>query len=275
VSGTNIMTKEDGTPIENGVGYTGGIREQGRTCGTTQCHHVIGGGNVNQRDSLITSSVPPEGYRSGFTYQMAVTLTEPFRVKYGFMASPQANNAVGDARGTLSVVDDSAQLRTGNNYIAVSHTEKGNQAPNETKTWHFNWQAPSQVGLGEVLFFVACNASNNDDTTTGDRIYLDTMFLPEAIDNGTSSLFSEGGFSARLQSNPVRDMATVVMTSNATTRVEWALFDVSGRTAKPWTSVVVADGDVQTIPMTALPAGAYIAVFRNAERSSALRITKL
>jgi hypothetical protein len=274
-SASYVFTKETGTPIDNEVGYTGGIREQGRTCGTTQCHFVNGGGNIFQRDSLITSNVPPEGYSSGVSYQMSVSLSEPSRVKYGFMASPQANNVAGDARGKLSVIDDSSQLRSGTNYIAVTHTLAGTAAPNESKTWHFKWTAPMQTGLGEVLFFVACNASNDDDTSTGDRIYLDTLFIPERIGNGNHDLLLSKGISAQLVSNPVRDVAIISLNAQTATVIEHALYDLRGHLLVPFEEFRLEGQFRLTIDLTKRPRGPYLVVLRSGDKTSCLRVLRI
>lgn len=274
VSGSSLLTKEDGTPIKNGVGYTGGIREQGRTCGTTLCHFVTGGGNIFQRDSLINSNVPPAGYLSGQSYEFTVTLTEPFRIKYGYMASPQANNATGDARGTLWVVDDSSQLRTGSNYIAMTHTLAGTAAPNETKTWRFNWTAPSPVGLGEVLFFVACNASNNDDSTLGDRIYLDTLFIPEALNNGVNDLFLSQGITAAVSPNPTSGLAAVTFDAPMAKEVEVGIVGVNGETVIPSRSCVIRPGGKVGLDLREQRPGTYLVVMRAGGKSSTLKLVK-
>lgn len=274
-SANNLLTKEDGTPIKNGVGYTGGFAEQGRTCGVEQCHHVIGGGNISQRDSMIIGNVPDTvGYYSGNTYQFSVTVADPFRVKYGYMASPQDIN--GDKAGSLAIIDDSSQLRFGGvgpDYIAITHTEIGNQGPNETKTWHFNWTAPSQTGLGDVYFFVACNASNNDDTTLGDRIYLDTLILHEALNNGVNDLMSQG-FHASISSNPVRGDAIISLAASHPVMLEYGVTDIHGRFIVPFRDLEIEKEHVLRIPLEQRPPGTYLVVFRSGGHSSVLRIMK-
>jgi len=261
LSTQSLLTKVAGTPIENGVGYAGGIREQGRTCGVQACHNV-----TSDHQEMISSNIPIEGYRRWNKYDVSVTIADPFRFKFGFMASPQAAN--GDAMGFLFILDDSVQTRLGINYIAVTHTETGTAGPNEFKTWNFQWSPPNEVGNGDIYFFVAANAANSDDTSTGERNYIDTLIIPEALNNGIASQLE--GFDISVGPNPTSDVVNLAFQGVGYQKIQYQLYDLQGR-------IVAADvlnvsaGATSQIDLSLLPTGSYLLRLRSEDESSVVR----
>lgn len=264
LSTESVLTKVAGTPIENGVGYAGGIREQGRTCGEQSCHNV-----VSDPEDMITSNVPVEGYRRWNKYDVSVTLADPFRFKFGFMASPQAAN--GDAMGFLFTLDDSVQTRQGDNYIAVTHTEVGTEGPKEFKTWNFQWSPPNEVGNGDIYFFVAANAANSDDTSTGERNYIDTLIIPEALNNGIASQLA--GFDISIGPNPTSDVVNLVFRGVGRQEVHYVLYDLQGKNLAA-DVVSVSAGATSQLDLSPYPAGSYLLQLQSEGESSILRLAR-
>lgn len=146
-------------------GYAG--QPGGSTC--VACHNSFA---LNSgRGSLVIEGLP-ERYRPGETYQLTVQLSDPDARRWGF----ELTVADGNRRraGSITVTDNrNTQLsdRGGNNLQYLKHTSNGtfrNQAGGAQ--WSFRWTAPDQ-DLGEIGFYVAGNASNNNGNTDGDRIY--------------------------------------------------------------------------------------------------------
>ncbi len=154
-------------------GYTGGTFEGGRLC--TACH----AGTAQYRDLLISTNVPSDGYVPGVSYSVNIHIYEPGITRFGFEASPQ-NNTGADA-GLMSSIDFSTQMSTNPNYI--THTSAGIDYV-DSASWTFDWMAPAVAGTGPVNFFVAVNATNHDNTNSGDQIYFDTVTIQENVLTG-------------------------------------------------------------------------------------------
>ncbi len=165
----DLFTKLNGAPSDNATGgYTGGTKENGRLC--TACHT----GTALYRDNLISSDVPAEGYTPGQDYTITVSITESGINRFGFQASPQT--VTGAAAGSMTATTGKTHLSTNPNYM--THTFSGTNGSGGSNSWTFSWQAPS-AGTGTVDFFVAVNATNSNNSTTGDQIYFDTLQIAE------------------------------------------------------------------------------------------------
>jgi hypothetical protein len=154
----------------------------------TGCH---AGSPVTQA-GLITSNIPAGGYTPGQTYQITGTVTSPGRTKFGFQISPQSPS--GTLLGTLVNATPSLTQIIGNNKY-ITHTAAGNQGSNGSHTWTFNWTAPA-AGTGNVTFYGAFNATNNNSSSSGDIIFLSTLAVQEciiatpSINNGSQSVYN-------------------------------------------------------------------------------------
>ena len=155
------------------AGRTGSPGDGGLTCAISGCH--LPGPAPAAMAGWITSNIPGTGYVPGSTYTITATATRPGHVEFGFEISPQ--NAIGTLLGTLVVTNTiEMQLVGANKYI--THKLAGTSAPGGTKTWNFNWIAPA-AGTGNVTFYGAFNASNNNNSNTGDTIFTSTLLVSE------------------------------------------------------------------------------------------------
>jgi len=147
---------------------TGGFGEG--TC--RECHKsepLNAPGGILRIDSL-----PAEGYEPGHIYRLYVVMTKPGMGRGGYQLTVRADerNAKNVQAGSLALLDDRSQFSTMNfgpiQYL--QHTKKGTalSAP-DTSRWLFRWRAPEKGG--PVVFHVAANAANNDNSEVGDYIY--------------------------------------------------------------------------------------------------------
>jgi len=154
----------------------------------TGCH---AGTAVNQT-GMITSNIPAGGYTPGQTYQITGTVSSAGRTKFGFQISPQRPN--GNLLGTLVNATPTLTQIIGNNKY-ITHTAAGNQGSNGSHTWTFNWIAPP-AGSGNVTFYGAFNATNNNNSSSGDIIFLSSLAVQECviatplINNNTQSTYN-------------------------------------------------------------------------------------
>jgi hypothetical protein len=156
---------------------TGGFGEQ-------SCHLCHLDNPLNAPGGSVELAGTPPTYAAGQTYPITVTVAREDVRRAGFEISARfaSGRQKGRQAGTWRVLDGRAQLIPGavdKALTFVQHNLAGSRtsAPG-SNSWTIEWTAPSPVG-GPVLFNVAANAANNDDSPLGDYIYLkSTRSLP-------------------------------------------------------------------------------------------------
>lgn len=166
------------------AGYTGSPNENNsRTCSSQNggCHS--GTGTTFQSD-MISIDVPDCGYIVGETYTVTLTVSSIGRNEFGFSVSPQFSNGL--TAGTM-IASSGTQLDGSGRYL--THTAAGTieSSPN-TRVWTFDWIAP-QTGSGNVVFYAAFNASNNNNTSTGDLIFNSNLTIFEGTQPDVPVIF--------------------------------------------------------------------------------------
>jgi hypothetical protein len=185
----------------------------------TGCHSGSAAATVAD---WISSDIPSSGYVPGTTYAITATASEQGRSKFGFQISPQ--NSSGVVLGTLINKSAQTKLVGSNNYI--THTASG-LSGTDSKTWTFDWTAP-QAGSGAVTFYGAFNASNNANNTSGDKIYLSTLQVQEALFLGLSeNVISPNEF--KLFPNPANSDFSVQLYLEHAGTVQIRIFDQAGK----------------------------------------------
>jgi hypothetical protein len=156
--------------------HTGGFGEP--TC--HQCHF---GAGLNETGGELSIGRIPGRIERGRTYDLVVSLRRPGMRRAGFQlaarfaegpaaGSPAGVLASGDER--TAVVRDSA---TGVPY--AQHNRAGSaltQASGEA-SWTVRWSAPARA-WSRVVFHVAGNATNDDDSPLGDFVYTTAVEVP-------------------------------------------------------------------------------------------------
>lgn len=152
-----------------GPGCTGGFDEP--TC--TSCHvdAPANGAAGGLRLEGLPSALTP-----GARYALVVRLSHPGVTRAGFALA--ARFAEGSARGrqagSLEAADAGSQVVIGQSSAVqyAVHTAAGSRTSTPgTLTWRLNWTAPHDPA-GPVVFHVAGNASNDDNSVLGDAIYV-------------------------------------------------------------------------------------------------------
>jgi hypothetical protein len=147
-------------------GHTGGFGEG--HCGA--CHFGGGGGD----DAGSATIDAPSHYHAGQTYEITVAVGHPGLEAAGFQLSVRfADGALeGRQAGRLEPIDSRTQTAPGpEGVIYAGHTEAG-ALPAEPRVgrWTLRWTAPDKGDA--VVFHLAANAANDDDSEFGDRIFL-------------------------------------------------------------------------------------------------------
>jgi hypothetical protein len=164
---------------------TGGFGEQ-------SCHLCHLDNPLNAPGGSVQLSGTPRTYVAGQTYPITITVRREDVRRAGFEISARfaSGKLKGRQAGAWRVRDARAQLIPGavdRELTFVQHNLAGSRAPTPgANTWTIEWTAPSPAA-GPVLFNVAANASNNDDSPLGDYIYLKSA---RSVPAGTKSLVS-------------------------------------------------------------------------------------
>ena len=148
--------------------HTGGFGEP--TC--VQCHL---GAEPNAAGGTLSITGVPDAFRPGETYRLTVRVARAEMVVGGFQLAARFADGVAAGRqaGTLRAVDERAQVTTdtvsGVQY--ASQTKPGaEQTAHWAAEWSLDWTAPA-TSAGPVVFHLAANAGNGDESPLGDFVY--------------------------------------------------------------------------------------------------------
>ena len=166
------------------AGRTGSPNET--TC--VSCHSDFplnsGGGSVTITSPNMTGWV----YTLGQTYTINVTVAKTGAVLFGLGVEALSGTVTYANAGTFICTNPAeTHLLTyaTNGRISVTQMANGGLT-NNTKTFSFNWTAPT-TNVGNVTFYVAGNAANNSGDESGDYIYTTTQVATKSA-VGISSL---------------------------------------------------------------------------------------
>jgi len=153
-------------------GRTGGFGEP--TC--RECHFSF---ELNPPGGQAVIEGLPDRWTPGRTYVLTVRLRHEELERGGFQLS--ARRARDPGRGRNAGVLRSAGRRTqvvrdtapGSRIRYVQHTAAGSgPVAGDSVTWEVTWKAPpADSAGGPVVFHLAANAANDDNSEFGDRIY--------------------------------------------------------------------------------------------------------
>jgi hypothetical protein len=214
------------------AGHTGSPGDNGNSC--RNCHSVTN--NFNPSVTL-THNVPNTGYVPGTTYQFTLNVQSSSN-KHGFQIT--AENSSGQKAGTFASTDNNTQTVGSNQYI--EHTFAGTSQT----SWNFNWTAPSQ-GTGDVTFYIAVNATNANNATTGDT----PVFSNISISENSTAIAESVIDGISLYPNPVAGM--LYIDNQTENKIDFLqLFDLSGK------EILNVSHPANEIDLSAVPSGRYI-----------------
>lgn len=222
----------------------------GQNC--TSCHS----GTATIQQGWIISNIPVDGYIPGSTYTITATANHSSLNKFGFQVSPQ--NINGDLLGSLLVVNSSeTQLVGSGKYI--THTLNGTSGSNNMKSWSFDWIAPSS-GTGDVIFYGAFNAVNNNGQSSGDVVYTSTLTVQENTISSLENNKIKDDESFSIYPNPVTDKTTVSFKSAFSYPID--CIEVVNMDGKVVRKIQCSGLNKQEIDLSGVMEGIYFLVFR-------------
>ena len=175
----SLLATTAGAPIRR----TGApVDDNGQTC--RQCHTSF---ELNSPGGFVM--IEAFHYRPGQKQTIRVTVAHAEAVKWGFQLTARRAEDPTQKAGTFSVSsnyrlrcadgrDANADSPCANNMVEFA----GHYPPvvfggvNGAKTFEVEWNAPAE-DIGNVIFYAAGNAANNNGNNQGDRIYTDSLVV--------------------------------------------------------------------------------------------------
>ena len=146
---------------------TGGFGEQ--TCG--ECHF----GGPQRPSGSVTLGGAPERYRPGEAYTLELRLVDTTARVGGFQVAARAADGphAGTQAGTLCAIDARVVVAV-DSATGVQYASHAIAAPADSLRWQLRWRAPAG-DVGTVIFHIAANAADDDDSPLGDAILTSTV----------------------------------------------------------------------------------------------------
>lgn len=195
----------------------------GRTCANQACHS----GSAVFQANMISSDIPASGFIPGQSYTITGTVSEPGRTKFGFEISPQ--DSLGNIIGSINLINTTSTKFTNQNK-SVTHTSNGNTGISGFRTWSFSWTAPND-GTENTTFWGAFNASNSDNSSSGDIIYRSLLYV-EADTGSISSTEKTFSKDVYIYPNPIEDHFFVSIPEKSNDNMDLKIYSNSGKLLK-------------------------------------------
>jgi len=151
------------------AGFSGGFGEQ-------SCHACHFHEDLNSGPGRVTISGVPEQFAPGERYAVTVTLARAGMKLAGFQLTARFKEGGGQA-GTLAPApgeEERVGIDASGAVQYANQSRKGTALTDaSTAVWKLLWTAPRADG--PVVFHVAANAANGDDTVEGDFVHTDSV----------------------------------------------------------------------------------------------------
>jgi uncharacterized protein (TIGR03437 family) len=194
----------------------------------TSCHSrsVINTGPGSVEILLKSGAV----YIPGIKQRITVRVQDPDQKRWGFELTARLNSDPEKSQaGELTPIDNMTQAicedagpkpcASGPSFI--THTSAGTRAGSSGgASFQFDWIPPAQ-NAGPVTLYVAGNAANDDDNSTGDRIYTSSVELTPVTPKAPSVTATDIVSAANYQAGPMGPNSWLIVSGTnlaATTR---------------------------------------------------------
>jgi hypothetical protein len=146
------------------LAHTGGFGE--KTC--RECHFD----GPTSPPATVSLGGVPERYRRGAVYRLEVIIRDSSAKVGGFQLAARvaAGPHAGTQAGTLCARDARVAV-VADSTSRVQYASHAGAAPADSLEWQLEWRAPGE-DVGSVIFHVAANAADDDDSALGDVILL-------------------------------------------------------------------------------------------------------
>ena len=147
-------------------GFSGGFSE-------SSCHACHFHEEVNAPPGRVAIAGVPERFTPGARYPLTVTLTRPGMKLAGFQLTARfKDGAQAGALAPEPQAQDRLRIDEQRGVQYASQSAAVSVASSATASWTLTWTAPA--GPGPIVFHVAANAADGDETVEGDYVYTAT-----------------------------------------------------------------------------------------------------
>lgn len=252
--------KHDGETILKSSGShescTGAPGEQ--TCAQAGCH--VDATIARDDNNAVTDIILGNGektYAPATQYTIKLKATKHGVGRFGFQVVVLDTNNRSIGKFAVPKNYNRVQLQTGlvDNVSRqyVTHTTAGNKPITTGETeWQFLWTTPLNY-QGKVTFYYCVNATNMDNTNSGDFLYLAS---PTFIAEGANAVENESAVADfRLFPTIASDYLTIENESGFGDNTEYAVVSAGGMTLQK--NLLGNGNSVAVIPLASLPNGVY------------------
>jgi hypothetical protein len=242
------------TSNASGPGAVQGIDRTGSPVGSGSCHSCHSGGNFGTQVSLalrkdnqiVTQYEPGESYTLRITIN---TTNNPQRYGFQAVALIEDNNA---NAGSFGSPPSGTRITNIANRNYFEHS-----SPRNSNNISIEWTAPVE-GTGNVQFYAAGNAVNNNGDPSGDQP--DILDLPFTVtEASTTGLFNIERLSVnlRLYPNPTTDQLTLDIAGAKRGQYQIQIIDILGREVLNKSVDLVTSQFVMPLNVSDLDPGQY------------------
>lgn len=202
------------------------------TCAQAGCHTDAQITMNAVSNSTVLFSTPDSSYVPGATYNLTVMTTGiNHAAKFGFeLVALKDSDSLNV--GQFVITDVSRTQIISHAYFSdvrysVTHKSAGTAATSSNfDQWVFSWTAPP-VNEGKITFWYATMSTNNDATSMGDYIYLNSFQIHPSSVNSVKEIASN--YEIRSVFDPTNNELTILYDLKGKRMVQVSLFDVTGK----------------------------------------------
>jgi hypothetical protein len=252
--GTAGMLFIAGIQSDNGkAGATGSPGEQ--TCSQSNCHTGTADNSMGGSVTLSSADLVNWEYTPGQTYTLTATVSQQGRSLFGIGLEallPSGANAGNLVPGTGTTTKNATIA--GNSRKNIVHNMNAGATAN-AHSFTFTWTAPA-TDVGPITIYYAGNATNNNGTKTGDYIYNGSQVVTPASVNVQEQINTPFTFS--FYPNPATENITVNYSLEQSTKVTYAIYDLTGKLVQTESSNRFPGAQQQNVNVNNLQAGTYL-----------------
>ncbi len=242
-----LMSNRGGSPLGRS-----GSSTDASTCGTNGgCHN---NGNPPTSKEMLSINVPTKGYSPDSTYRITINASQGARDVFGFemMAEDSSGTGVGNFVGDTAVTAHGVRAT---HKFASSFGSDG-------ITWETDWTAPA-AGTGTLKLYIAVLAANNNQTTGGDIVLVDTL---DIVENLTASTPKFERVSVKVFPNPSENQLFIAGKFSERAHIKFI---------DPFGKIVLNQAFSPVVNIAELPSGMYHVVIDDHHTQSSTVFVKL
>ncbi len=241
-------------------GNTGAPGES--TCASSGCHDdnsLNGGpGNLTIKPTFDGDNITTYDTNTTITLKLALKDQQMNAAGFEMIAlRVDNNNSVGNFK------PQSDQQKTGFNNNYLTHTKAFTSFDGNTKTWTIKWESPDKI-VGDIRFYAAGNAANNNNTSSGDYIYSTdtTLTYGELSSDKRVSL----GQQTKVYPNPAKAFINIHLPANAEKNFQASLHTLKGKKVRSFDPVKVSKTPLKVRLPNNMKQGAYLLKLKSEEQ---------